>query len=447
MLTSSDSNGCMLVGEVRGSLRRSRKGERKRNPLLSLFIHLNRVPSMSLTLTHSETFTFSQSVAYDDNYGNYYVLTHTPKWPASFPSCTLKGNSVDNKISLEWNGAQPQIYVAAGNMKIVTSNRVTVFELDFVASVFPPAPCGSFAYAHSAGSFWNYQCTVTMSLDLSDPAKPKEYAETFAGKCIFFSRSGRVLICFANVASMVSRIPNDVCIHFPRTGQSLWANETLLRKASPYLSSLLTSGFSETEPTSGDDGTSDEKIMIDPFAFDDSDEESDKVPLSESATQSNDFGSAKFKRIDVTQATYTTYANVLCWIGSGHIAFAPLKSTNRFSSTPGSPKTPPSPSSLPTPASPKSVYRLAHLLELADLADLSLRNFQKQLTTQNVAHELYTDIASTYPQIREIAIDYTVEHWEEVVKSEAYTDVKKRAEAEGIDGLTGILLMEKFAAK
>jgi len=246
---------------------------------------------------------------------------------------------------------------------------------------------------------------------------------------------------------MVSRVTNDVCIHFPRTGQSLWSNETILKKASPYLCSLLSSGFSEGEPTSRDDGTSADKAMIDPFEFEDSDEENDQMPLSESTSQASDSGVAKFKRIDVTQATYTTYANVLCWIGSGYISFAPLKSTTRFPSNAASPKRPQSPSSLPTPASPKSVYRLAHLLELPDLIDLALGNFKKQLTTQNVAYELYTDVASTYPQIRDLAMNYAVEHWKEVVKSEAYKEIKKRAETEGVDSWTGMLLMEKLAAR
>ncbi|GAA5855282.1 hypothetical protein JCM5353_006135 [Sporobolomyces roseus] len=273
--------------------------------------------------------------------------------------------------------------------------------------------------------------TLNMSLLLYNPLLPMkaEYAELVT-------------------ASMVSRVPNDVCIHFPRTGRSLWANESVLRKASPYLSSLLTSGFSETEsPSQDDNDVSSGNAPNDPFDFEDSDEESDKAPLPEPASRSNDFGVARFKRINITQATYTTYANVLCFIGSGYIAFAPLKSIQRFAANSHLFNQPERPSSVPIPASPKSIYRLAHLLELPDLTDLARQCFGSQLSPQNVAFELYTDVASIYPEIRDIAIDYAVTHWAEVSESEAYREVRNRAENGGVDSLTGMLLIEKLTAR
>jgi len=244
---------------------------------------------------------------------------------------------------------------------------------------------------------------------------------------------------------MYSQVPNDVCFYFPRTCQSLWGNESILNKASPYLTSLLTSGFTEGSPTSDVESSSSKIPTIAPFDFEDSDEETDKSLSRDQAESSATSVTTKFKRVDVVQATYTTYSNVLCWIGSGHISFAPLKSTKPS----GFPKIR-SPSyksrfPLPTPASPKSIFRLAHLLEIPELVDLSLANFKFQLTVQNVAFELYTDIASGYPQVREIAMECAVENWRHVVKSEAYLEVEKRAErGEGIDAWTSLVLNKKL---
>ncbi|GAA5894881.1 uncharacterized protein JCM6883_002242 [Sporobolomyces salmoneus] len=259
---------------------------------------------------------------------------------------------------------------------------------------------------------------------------------------------------------MKSRDPNDVCFHFPRISRSLWTNEAIPRDSSPYFATLLDSGFSEAI-THGQGLPLGQVLSrhLAPFDFSDSDEEleeeeeENKIDPPESTPCENCFPRS-FKTIQITQASYATYANVLCWIGTGYIDFAPLKSTSLFPSTSSGfesiqaladVSSSAQSSSLPRPASPKSVYRLSHLLEISELSKLALENFKLQLTPQNAAYELYTDVASAYPELRDIALEYTVEHWKEVVKSKAWEEIEKKGQAgEGGDSYTGMLLSRKL---
>lgn len=245
---------------------------------------------------------------------------------------------------------------------------------------------------------------------------------------------------------------NNVLISFPRTGHSLWSNESILSDASPYLSALLKSGFSESTALDDECPTPDTSNRFEPYEYDDSDEERDE--LDKATEKGRKAERAGFKRITVVQSTYTTYSNVICWIGSGYIRFAPLKSVGRFSPSSSdseqseeNSQTTVKRTRVPRPASPKSVYRLAHLLELPELSALALDNFKLQLTPANVAHELYTDVASTHAELRDVALDYVAEHWKEVIESKAWTDMLNDTSAGGPDGHTGMLLSQKLMEK
>lgn len=142
-----------------------------------------------MSFTHMETFNFRVQRMLSFQTGEYDEYSYAPKWPSPFPSCTLEGTSQNTKMSLRWESAEPQIYVAEGNMKVVTSDSATVFNLDFAFGAFPPFPSGSVPYVHSAAQYWNRACTMTMSLVLLDyPFKTnhEDYAESFAGESRFF---------------------------------------------------------------------------------------------------------------------------------------------------------------------------------------------------------------------------------------------------------------------
>ena len=111
---------------------------------------------------------------------------------------------------------------------------------------------------------------------------------------------------------------------------------------------------------------------------------------------------------------------------------------------PGSETPKPDDSPLPPPSSPKSVYRLAHFLELPELANLALQNFGSQLNADNAAHELFGDTASSYPEVRKIALNFVVENWKQVVKSKSYEVVRSKAEKGEGDVGTAMMLGERL---
>ncbi|GAA5887172.1 hypothetical protein JCM16303_002214 [Sporobolomyces ruberrimus] len=259
----------------------------------------------------------------------------------------------------------------------------------------------------------------------------------------------------------LAREPNDVCFYFPRTGRRLWANENALRKKSPYFDNLLSSDFAENS-TSFDSSAS--TTPLDPYTFDDSDIETDSHYIHRSTlTDPERSKTFPFKTIKVTDTACSTYLSVLLWISTGYIAFAPLLSLFRGQTpieldnlsgrrqaidklkeeaTPG----------LPSPVSPKSVYRLAHLLELDDLATLALANYRFQLAARGAMYELYGDVSRVYPEIQKIAMAFVVKNWKEVKGTIAMKKIEESFEGGEGDSATALIgvklaknLMERHA--
>ncbi|GAA5832864.1 hypothetical protein JCM3766R1_007072 [Sporobolomyces carnicolor] len=333
-----------------------------------------------------------------------------------------------NEHIMRWSHVIESVDFDGGTFQLFAKSRPNeVVTLRLRGSSFPPAASGSLTFT---GSFPYRGGTYTLHFIRSSNVTRDRQAESF-------------------FASTQHQVPNDVCFTFPRTGRTLWSNETILRKASPYLAALLDSGFSESISASATPPTRQAETAMDPYDFDESDEESDTLQAPQEKQKETEL--AKFKRIDIKQAPYTTYANVLCWIGSGYIQFAKIRSTQQVDLSlifgKRRPESAKPPSLLPRPASPKSVYRLAHLLELRELSAIALANFKSQLNVYNAAHELNSDTAGSYPEIRDIVIEYVVEHWKEVIKSAAWRQMAAQAQTVGVDGLTGFLLSQKLTEK
>lgn len=248
-----------------------------------------------------------------------------------------------------------------------------------------------------------------------------------------------------------SRHPNDVRLYFPREGKELWANSDVLKSASPYFKAALTSGFTESIAATSSEctkGSASDTILD----FEDSDEESsgdeDDSILSttrQEAQLSDSCGEA-YQTITVSQATSKTYEAVLNWIVTGDITFARLSSRESDATVPsstsdGTIKVPmtlidgrPLPSRSPTPAhtslsaSPKSLYRLAHLLDIPQLQLISLVNIYSQLTTENVLYEVFSDVAGAYEVFRSLVVDYAVERWAAVKLTSSFSELREMAE-------------------
>jgi hypothetical protein len=132
-----------------------------------------------------------------------------------------------------------------------------------------------------------------------------------------------------------------------------------------------------------------------------------------------------------------TYRTVLVYLVSSHIDFADLAST-LLPLNPAADETrkesfhrlrqqkvP-----LPLPVSPKSIYRLADLLELPTLKNLALDHFKTQLMVENVARELFSNTSALYNELRAAALDFAVEHWSEVKETEAMKEIQQKGQSQ-----------------
>ncbi len=213
---------------------------------------------------------------------------------------------------------------------------------------------------------------------------------------------------------------------FPRSNNDLWANSTILKKASPYFKTQLESGFAEavrkvvTYP-----GDTVEPDSASTLAFSDSDDEA-----ATSAAEAPSKPEAKVHTVEVRAHSFTTYHAVWVWILTKRIEFAQLGSY----SAPASPdaasfplalqpaakrrKTDAAPTATPA-ASPKSVYRLAHLLELDKLKHEALEAFKDRLRVANATDQLFSSTSASYDEVRTAAAQFVTRHWAEVSQTEA----------------------------
>lgn len=144
--------------------------------------------------------------------------------------------------------------------------------------------------------------------------------------------------------------------------------------------------------------------------------------------------SLQYHQVSLSHA-YTTYRAVLCFLATGYCPFSPLSST--FSPSTPSPAATAMSSKhaylekwaqehphLPLPASPKSVYRLADLLDLPSLASLALERFKQDISHSNVSAELFSTFGNTREEPRKAMVEVAVQHWEEVRESKQFKDME-----------------------
>lgn len=260
-----------------------------------------------------------------------------------------------------------------------------------------------------------------------------------------------------------SPIPTDVRFYFSSSSRILYANADSLSKASPYFKGMFDSGFTECVLHDGEEAQKkgEEKDSDDSDSDDDTagSKQPDKFPASSNRTvereeereyddsddETDDFTSEQpdplpvtlnrpFRRIKVDSKAYTTYRAVLCYMQTGVIAFAPLRST--FRNLPNSSSVDQRRAALlefrvdtshPLPASPKSIYRLANYLLLPELASLALANIKSQLTIENIAYEVFGDVAFKHEEVGAIMLEFASKNWKVVGKGRAMKEVKQLA--------------------
>lgn len=246
-----------------------------------------------------------------------------------------------------------------------------------------------------------------------------------------------------------------MCFVFPATDTKLWASSKILIDQSAYYRTLLDGEFAEsaTRTSPEESNTPESKAGATCRLYDESDDETDEHFAGEIVKGARKtVGSLPYKKVVINDAAFTTYQATLVWMSSRYIRFAPLRSrmdNNGSDETESrlqdiikmveaSPET-------SMPASPKSVYRLAHLLELKDLQEVALANLSSQLTSRNAAIELFGDVASAYPALRDVVLNFVVKNWPGVLASEAWKRIKEQADGHMLPAgaaHTALLLLE-----
>lgn len=263
----------------------------------------------------------------------------------------------------------------------------------------------------------------------------------------------------------------DVRLLFKRADDlelELWTTADFLGKASDYYKSLFASGGTETvlikssNRQRGPIGTSAQQPLARATGSDvsvdwqDSDDETDAFLIERDwmscATSKHKTAAIDYQQIEVRETAYSTMCAVLLYLQTGHIKFAPMRSshalpqdeliTKRKASLAQSLKKQPT---LPPPVSPKSVFRLAHLLERNELQKLALDWFASSLTINGAAAELFSPASLAYGKLRKVVVDFVVKNWKEVKATEAWEAVRAEIASGQLEGGAQILL-DLFAA-
>ncbi|GAA5981872.1 hypothetical protein JCM10908_004647 [Rhodotorula pacifica] len=88
--------------------------------------------------------------------------------------------------------------------------------------------------------------------------------------------------------------------------------------------------------------------------------------------------------------------------------------------------------SRPKPVSPKSLYRLAHFLDIPALQSICLAALKQALTPETVAYEVFDDpMAEVYDEVVRAEVEFAVANWQRVKSSKAMKVVQERMLDEG----------------
>ncbi|EPS98894.1 hypothetical protein FOMPIDRAFT_1125538, partial [Fomitopsis schrenkii] len=116
----------------------------------------------------------------------------------------------------------------------------------------------------------------------------------------------------------------------------------------------------------------------------------------------------------VTGVAASTWEAFLFYLYTGVIVFAPLTSAGEEARKAFKARYRSRNPHRPVPCSCKSIYRLAHQLDMADLEDLALKEIDSQLSVRNIVTEIFTKFTSRYDRVKAVEMHFLKQHWDEI---------------------------------
>ncbi|GAA5979110.1 hypothetical protein JCM10908_002807 [Rhodotorula pacifica] len=314
-------------------------------------------------------------------------------------------------VGLQWRGVEKGAFVKAIRLRI-SVDSVKVLDATVEWQFFP---------AGQRGILWSEP------LATRDTGTVKYEVQMQAGTAAVMHPDWMDATAKKMFADAHQQVANDVCFVFDDL--ELWTSEALLSGSSPYFKTLLASVFAEGSQHVGK-VEKPSVVGVRHRQPEDSDDETDELLASHfrRAVKEMKVPSQPYKRVVVRDTAYTTYAAVLTWLACRLIEFTPLKSKSQEARTAKLEIFSKDKPLLPPPASPKSVYRLAHLLELEDLQKEALHDFAQQLTPACVPTELFSAVACSYPAVRNLALDAALANWTAVRETSAWKEMERLAD-------------------
>ncbi|GAA5950286.1 hypothetical protein JCM10213_003867 [Rhodosporidiobolus nylandii] len=416
-------------------------------------------------LDHSYRLRYSCDIEFD-------ITDVNLKFSHPLPLCPLKGtwfvdmvgDSEDLYIGLRYGKGQPR---AVFGQSVVHSTEVAWLAADGTAhqlysseatDAVPDVAEGGKTYAGfnytivrqrlakgTAASNGKYDPATHRSYRIIftlEHAYPKSQATTHAAVLEGLARRTAGL--------NLEQLPHNVRLFFPyvhKDGAALWIKGDILSRSSPYLKDLLSSDFAEAQPRRSKRARTSGAAEVAPAPaqeekdIEDSDDETDEFLFSKkppSLSSSSEADDISFRQVTVTQTAFSTYHAILVYLQTGFIHFAPLSSsfplvhpafsTRRDFLASKHDEDP----SLPLLVSPSAAYRLAHLLQLADLQERCLNEVRASLTVQGAAAELFSDTSVAYEELRKVVLEFVKENWAKVRESEGWKDCEAKAERDEV---------------
>ncbi|KIY63442.1 hypothetical protein CYLTODRAFT_446620 [Cylindrobasidium torrendii FP15055 ss-10] len=183
--------------------------------------------------------------------------------------------------------------------------------------------------------------------------------------------------------------------------KALYASREILANMNSYLDTLVQGGFAESElvDLDGEIALEDGVEMYD-YEEDSDLEDADIVTLDKKGKGRAAMGSGRMGRISYNKnIAHNTFRGLLVYLYTLTLEFAPLKSSGITSPNPNA-------------SSPKSIYRVADMVDLPELKQLAFTDIRSKLTPTNIYTELFSRFTSLYPDILDMQVKYIIENWD-----------------------------------